>query len=512
LNNIDIHKTFKPLSGEIKSVDELQMRIAVLERRSAREKKARNLAENQLERYSLDIFKTNQTLKNALAFSTKKQSELEYLGQASMTVASELPLNDMIANMVELTCQYCAAEYGFYFVTEEGFGVDGNYDKAWSKKHGWQCESELQRLVNANLPLSETDVLESWFVSAVVVNNDQHLEHFDWLLYMNFALSGGKVGWLAFLSKMESVDEEIFPILATARDHLTSGILRRLADVRILKHNMQLQDSINNLESAKRQLIQSEKMASLGQLAAGVAHEINNPIAFISSNMEVLKEYLQDYKKLHDELKSELSKHNKLDMSSFITICEKIDLTYIDEDTADLLTSNIEGLNRVKEIVENLKNFTHVSDTKFSQISLNKCVEAALGITGNVFKYGHHVDNQLSDCCPLILGNSGQLQQVFVNFFVNAAYAMEGGGTLSIFYTQENQRIIIHIKDTGIGMDEETIGKLFTPFFTTKPVGVGTGLGLSVSYVILEAHDVQVTVDSEVAVGTTFNLSFPAKI
>jgi signal transduction histidine kinase len=110
------------------------------------------------------------------------------------------------------------------------------------------------------------------------------------------------------------------------------------------------------------------------------------------------------------------------------------------------------------------------------------------------------------------LGNLGQLQQVFMNLFINAADAMEEGGKLSISHTEDNQRVIIHVTDTGSGMDEETIGKLFTPFFSTKPVGIGTGLGLSVSYVILEAHNVQVTVDSKIGVGTTFNLSFPVNI
>jgi C4-dicarboxylate-specific signal transduction histidine kinase len=326
---------------------------------------------------------------------------------------------------------------------------------------------------------------------------------------MNFSLASGKIGWLALLSKMELVDEEIFPILETARGHLISGIRRRLADVRILKRNVQLQDSVNNLEKTKRQLIQSEKMASLGQLAAGVAHEINNPVAFIRSNMQVLKEYLKDYKNLHDELKTQLTKHQKLDEPFFAALCEKVDLTYIEDDSTNLLTSNIEGLNRVGEIVENLKSFSHAGDVKQTPISLGDCVKAALRIAGNVFKYEHQVDNQLSNDCPLIQGNLGQLQQVFVNLFVNAAYAMEGGGKLSIFHTIESQSLIIHVKDTGSGMKKETVDNLFTPFFTTKPVGVGTGLGLSVSYAILEAHHAQVTVDSEVGVGTTFNLFFP---
>jgi len=507
-------KTIEPQTSElilteIKTVEELQKRIAVLERKAAREKKARNMAEKQLERYSLEIYQINQSLKSALAFSTKKQCELEYLGKASMGDASELPLNQMIGNMVELTCEYCAADYGFYLVTEDGVPVEGTPDNAWSKELGWQGQSELQNLVNANLPLSQADVLESWFVSAL---SDDDAQHFGWVLYMNFALSDSKIGWLAFLSKKASFDEGIFPILATARDDLNSGIRRRLTDIRILKRNVQLQDSVNNLESAKRQLIQSEKMASLGQLAAGVAHEINNPVAFVRSNMEVFKGYIHDYKSLLDNIKSELATHNKLDMTFFTALCEKVDLTYIDEDSTALLTSNIEGLDRVRDIVGNLKNFSNAGDAKLTQMSLSKCVDAALRITGNVYKYEHQVDNQLTDLCPVVLGDLGQLQQVFVNLFINAAYAMQGGGKLSIWHTENDQRVIVHVKDTGSGMDEETISQLFIPFFTTKPVGVGTGLGLSVSYVILEAHNVQVTVDSEIGFGTTFNLSFPVSL
>jgi signal transduction histidine kinase len=499
----------KLVLSEEKSVEELQKRIALLERIAAREKKARNIAENQLERYSREVYQTNQSLKKTLAFATKKQLDLEYLGKASIGDASELPLSEMIHNMIELTCEYCAAEYGFYLVTKDDVEVERTLDTAWSKELGWQSQRELQNLVNANLPLSEADILESWRVSTL---SDDDAIHFGCVLYMNFSLSGGKTGWLAFLIKKESVDEGILPILATARDDLNNGIRRRLTDRRIIERNVQLQDSVYNLEIAKRQLIQSEKMASLGQLAAGVAHEINNPLAFIRSNMQVLKEYLIDYKSLHDDIKSELREHNNLDMSSFIALCEKIDIAYIDEDSVALLTSNIEGLNRVRDIVENLKSFSHAGDAKLIQISLNKCVDAALRIARNVFKYEHQIDNQMNISSPLVLGDLGQLQQVFMNLFINAAYAMQGGGKLSIWHTEENHRVIIHVKDTGCGMNEETISKLFTPFFTTKPVGVGTGLGLSVSYVILEAHNVQVTVDSEIGLGSTFNLSFPVSI
>lgn len=492
--------------------EDLQKRVDVLERKVLREKKARNVAETQLERYSLEIYEANLSLENTLIFSNKKKEELEYLGQASVNVASELPLEQMITEFVELTCEYCSAEYGFYLTTEQGQEVDELTKKTWSKANGWHNNKDLQSLVTARFPLEELEIVDSWIVTDMSDSQGQELDSFAWLLFMNFSLSSEKVGWLALLSKVELVDEDIFPVLATARGHLISGIRRRLTDDRILRRNQQLQDTVEHLEKTKRQLIQSEKMASLGQLAAGVAHEINNPVAFIRSNMEVLKEYLADYKTLHETLKKECNQHQSISLESFQSLCKKVDLDYIDEDSADLLLSNVEGLDRVKDIVDNLKSFSHAGDENLTSINLNDCVEAALKIAGNLFKYECQVENQLLSDTPAIMGNAGQLQQVFVNLFVNAAYAMEGGGTLTISQSQTDHNITLHVADTGCGMSQETLNKLFTPFFTTKPVGVGTGLGLSVSYAILEAHDAVVSVDSEMGQGTCFNLTFPTQV
>ncbi|MFT6345666.1 MAG: hypothetical protein ACJAWQ_002753, partial [Paraglaciecola sp.] len=240
----------KLVLSEFKSVEELQKRIALLERKAEREKKARKIAENQLERYSLEIYQTNQSLKSALAYSTKIRSELEYLGKSSMSIASELTLNEMIGKLVELTCEYCAAEYGFYFVTEYALEIGDTFNKAWSKELGWHCQSGLQRLIGDNLPFSKTDIVDPWFVSVANEVNHHYLKPLGYILYLNFALSGGKTGWLAFWSQMELIDEDIFPVLATARDNLTSGIQKRLTDERILRRNIQLQNLVNDLEKA----------------------------------------------------------------------------------------------------------------------------------------------------------------------------------------------------------------------------------------------------------------------
>lgn len=487
--------------------EELEKRVSILERKALREKKARILAENQLEKYSLNIYTANQSLERALASSQQKQLKLEYLSQTSSDVASEISLVEMISNMVKLTGNFCSANCGCFIVTKNGKEVNGNLTYGWHADENYQETGEFKAFIKGTLPLADLTILEAWIVSDI--KHPQNSEPQGSLFYTNFELATDEIGWLIFINQNNEFDNKTRTVLNTSRQHFISGIRRRLTEVEILKRNTQLENSIDKLEKARRQLIQSEKMASLGQLAAGVAHEINNPIAFISSNMEVLKDYLADYKKLNEELKENFDQNSLLEASVYEAICKKIDLSYIEEDSDDLLQSNIEGLERVKEIINNLKCFSHSGDDILLEISLNTCILAALRITGNLFKYEHKVVNKITDSCPLILGNTGQLQQVFVNLFVNAAHAMESSGELTIDFTHEEEGITVHVSDSGKGMDESTLKKLFTPFFTTKPVGKGTGLGLSVSYAILEAHGAKITVDSKLNVGTTFNILFP---
>ena len=263
------------------------------------------------------------------------------------------------------------------------------------------------------------------------------------------------------------------------------------------------------LSSAKSQLMQSEKMASLGQLAAGIAHEINNPVGYIRSNLEVLSSHVQDINAFMAATKAVIAEQKLITDERFIGLVKEYDMEYIIEDTDDIVTSNIEGVDRISEIVNGLKTFSHQGETNFSALPIGQIVSAALNVVNNEVKYKHDVQHILSEQDIYIFGKLGQLQQVFVNIFVNAAQAMPDGGSIKIEYVLGSKSCQILVTDTGSGMSSTTQKQLFDPFYTTKPVGEGTGLGLSISYSIIESHKGTIEVESTEGVGTTFIITLP---
>jgi signal transduction histidine kinase len=263
------------------------------------------------------------------------------------------------------------------------------------------------------------------------------------------------------------------------------------------------------LSSAKSQLMQSEKMASLGQLAAGIAHEINNPVGYIRSNLEVLSSHIQDISAFMAATKAFIAEQKLINDEHYMGLVKEYDMEYIIEDTDDIVTSNIEGVDRISEIVNGLKTFSHQGETDFSALPIGQIVSAALNVVKNEVKYKHDVQHILNEQDIYIFGKLGQLQQVFVNIFVNAAQAMPGGGSIKIEYVLGGKSCQILVSDTGSGMSSTTQKQLFDPFYTTKPVGEGTGLGLSISYSIIESHKGTIEVESTEGVGTTFIITLP---
>lgn len=267
-----------------------------------------------------------------------------------------------------------------------------------------------------------------------------------------------------------------------------------------------LQNTVDELEETQNRLIHSEKMASIGQLAAGVAHEINNPIGFITSNINTLKDYLADFNQLDQWFQAQQDLPAEL-AAKFQETRKHLDIDYISEDSGQLIQESINGLERVKSIVANLSRVSRTSDGEFLPTDINHCINESIKTVWNELKYKIELELQLTPDIE-IHANEGELQQVLINMLVNASHACPEQGEICVTSKMANKKgqdyVLITIKDNGNGIEKEHIKKLFDPFFTTKPVGEGTGLGLSVSYGIIEKHQGWIDVESEVGKGTEF--------
>ena len=269
--------------------------------------------------------------------------------------------------------------------------------------------------------------------------------------------------------------------------------------------NRELQEAYEELKQTQLQILQQEKMASIGQLAAGVAHEINNPMGFISSNLSTLSKYIErliEYMNL-------LSNSTSPDQSEKLEEAKKrLKIDYIIEDIKDLINESLEGAERVKKIVQDLKTFSRVDEAEYKMADINECIESTLNIVWNELKYKATVTKEYGDI-PLTKCYPQQLSQVFMNLLVNAAHAIEKQGEIKIKTWADDGWIYITVSDTGCGIPKENLSKIFEPFFTTKEVGKGTGLGLSIAYDIIKKHNGEISVDSEVGKGTTFTIKIP---
>ena len=259
------------------------------------------------------------------------------------------------------------------------------------------------------------------------------------------------------------------------------------------------------LEAAQQQLVQSEKLASIGQLAAGVAHEINNPIGYVHSNIGTLRTYIADLMQLLDAYEA------LPESASLQALRQKIDVDFLREDIPSLIHESQEGITRVKKIVQDLKDFSRVdSSQEWQTADLHQGIDSTLNIVNNEIKYKADVVKEYGQLPPVECLPS-QLNQVFMNLLVNAAHAMGAQrGCITIRTGTQGDKVWLEFEDNGSGIPPELQIKIFDPFFTTKPVGKGTGLGLSLSYGIVQKHHGEITVRSEVGKGTVFRIVLPA--
>lgn len=276
---------------------------------------------------------------------------------------------------------------------------------------------------------------------------------------------------------------------------------------------VKLESTVAALEEAQDKLVQSEKMASIGQLAAGVAHEINNPIGFSLSNLNTLSDYLESILALDKLVMGSLADMTAQDfLVKYQALRQDQDIDFICEDIESLLGDSVKGLNRVSAIVANLKKVSHSGELEKDPCDINELIDEALKVVWSELKYTMKVHKEYGTLSN-ILCHGGEITQVLMNLFLNASYACEENGELDIRTYQttlkNSEWIIIKVQDNGRGMSPEVMKKIFDPFYTTKPVGVGTGLGLSVSFGIIDKHGGTIKVHSEEEKGTTFTILLP---
>jgi len=301
--------------------------------------------------------------------------------------------------------------------------------------------------------------------------------------------------------------------LRESRNLLEQRVLDRTADLHAVNETLQQEKEqqailIKRLEEAQSQLMQSERMASIGQLAAGVAHEINNPVGFVNSNLGSLQGYVTNLLKLlsvYEQAEDSLSAAMVQEIKQLKT---DIDVEFLREDVVSLLAESLDGVKRVTRIVQDLKNFSHVDEAERQWADLEAGMESTLRVVWNELKYKAEVVKEFAgiaqiECFPF------QLNQVFMNLLINASHAIDAHGTITLRTGQDDSHVWVEVQDTGKGIKPENLGRIFEPFFTTKPVGKGTGLGLSLAYGIVKKHDGRIEVKSEVGKGSTFKVILP---
>lgn len=389
------------------------------------------------------------------------------------------------------------AVYALFFVTKI-FGPSLTQNNFYPQLYVFQ--DSLTRLVLAFLTFG---LISSYYMTKVIITPLVEL------VKVSKDLSEGNFGYRFKPTKYEEVNK-LMETYNQMADNLQT--LYTELENKVKERTQELESTNEELKSAQAMMVHSEKMRSLGQLVAGITHEINNPINFIHGNMIHLKSYsaaLIDIISLYESCENDLSEEKKQELKK---MKEKIELDFIKEDLPMLIKSCNEGTERTKNIILDLKNFSRLDEMVINEIDLPKEIDTTLNILHNKIKDKVEIIKEYEEDIPRVEGYGGQLNQVFMNILDNASYAIKERGTIYIRLQKSENDVIIEFEDTGCGMNKEQLGKIFDPFYTTKPVGSGTGLGMSISYKVIQKHNGLITVDSVEGKGTKFRIQLPVKM
>lgn len=368
----------------------------------------------------------------------------------------------------------------------------------------------VEILIRGNLTLALTFIIFGFLSASILAR--QVTKPIEKLIIGIWEFSKGN---LKYRTTIETDDEigilaKAFNYMAEKLDDLYSSMEKKVKErtKELSSKNEELNKAYDDLKQTQSLLVHNEKMRSLGELVAGVAHELNNPINFIYGNMTHLKEYSKDLIEIismYEEIQQEMQHPKYKEIEDFK---QDIDYEFLKDDIQELIKSCTDGAERSKQIVLDLKDFSRLDQSVVKEIDLNESIDSTLNILKNKYKNRINIVKEYGDI-PKFECYAGQMNQVFMNMLDNATQAIDETGSVYIRTKVENNNMVVEIEDTGQGIPEDVLPKIFDPFFTTKPVGAGSGMGLSITYRIVKSHNGEIEVQSEIGKGTKFIVKIP---
>ena len=469
-----------------------------------REKQARLQAEKLLDEKTREVQSSIDMIQHQFNDLMQQKQESDFLLAITKLAQSDESKDKIVDKYLELNSEYLNSK---------------SYRKTWYSNG--KVSNEVLSIDGSSLPNIKDDIYKSldgtkqpelWDVARVVGDDDARYyfeKDLHLILFIPITLFGKTRLICEFYFSEGSKVDSFLASLEAASFQLSLIIEGIYNKERLFNNYKEIKSSHEELKKAQSQLVQSEKMASLGQLAAGVAHEINNPIGFVMSNVGTLKEYstiLSDFSRIALELANQSESKAAQTLKE---IDENQNIDFIVGDIDEIMSDCSDGLRRVKEIVANLKSFARSDDEEMAEIDINECIENTIKVVWNELKYKVTLHREFQQDLPKIKAHEGQIGQVIMNMLVNASHAIDERGDIHIYTLATESGVQIQIQDSGKGMSQAVMSKIFDPFFTTKGVSEGTGLGLSISYGIIESHGGTIRVESKQGVGTTFKIELP---
>jgi two-component system, NtrC family, sensor kinase len=470
-----------------------ESRVIELEQNLKTERMARQMAEDLIGTMTTEIYHTHESLRT-------RCRELDFLNEISSGFDGTLNLSESIRRFLSVSTQFLEWPIGHVYIRSKKHPENILSSGLWSGPSLETSQSFISSRSNRNLKTGE-GLPGAVFRDREIIWSDNYWTD-------SLPASGAKrfqttLGVPLILNHSVIAVFEYFHFDDLPKDSrkieiLNIGVKQLARLIEQKETQKELFDNYKVLSEAKEQLVQSEKMASLGIITAGIAHEINNPLSYVLSNIEVLEDYLQQISLFHSPLTSREKR-------------EEMKIERVLNDLSPLISETLSGAERVRDIVRGLQSFSHLKPTAKNDFDLNECIHESIKLLSNEIKYRCTLKINLG-LIPKLNGFSNQITQVITNLALNSLQAMDGFfGNLEIrtFLNAETSAVHLIVSDSGKGIQPEHLQQIFTPFFSTKPVGKGTGLGLSISYGIIKAHRGEIKVRSEPNVKTEFELIFP---